>query len=467
MRLSLTKLAVTCAAAATAILVVVPPGAASAQTTGDWPTWLGNPGRSGYNSAETQITATTAPNLKLLWTDSSAGPVSTEPVVSGGVVYYGSWDGLESAVNASTGATIWSVNLGTTTKSTCAPPESGVASSATITTVTIGGTPTTVVLVAGGDANMYALNAATGAVIWSTPLGTPPNTYLWASPLYYNGNVYEGVSSFGDCPLIRGAVVEMNAATGAVENTLYTLPPGCLGASVWGAPAVDTATGDIYFGTGNAIPCAAGQGPLVQAMVKTDSNLNVLSSWQVPASQQIPDGDFGDSPTLFQTYISGVLHKMVGIDDKNGWYYAFDRSDITAGPLWEVKLGYGGGDPALGRGVLASSAYNGKDVFAAAGEGKVGTALCKGVAWELRPSNGGKIWKDCLSGAVIAPVTAVPGVEFIGAGNTFEALSTSNGAVLWSFPDTSTGSDFWGPASIANGVVYVGNQDGNLYAFQT
>jgi outer membrane protein assembly factor BamB len=461
------KLAVASAAAATVTLAIFAPAAASAQTSGDWPTWLNNPGRTGFDSAETQITTSNAPDLSVLWTNSNAGAVSTEPIVSGGVVYYGSWDGLERAVSAATGASIWSTNLGTTTKSTCAPPESGVASSSTITTVTIGGKSTAVDFVAGGDGFMYALNAATGAVIWRTMLGTPPSFFLWASPLYFNGNIYEGVASFGDCPLIRGAVVEMSAATGAIEHTLFTLPSGCIGASVWGAPAVDTATGDIYFGTGNAIPCSNGPVPLVQAMVQTDSSLNVLSSWPVPASQQIPDGDFGDSPTLFQSYIGGVLHKLVGIDDKNGFYYAFDRSDIAAGPLWEVKLGYGGGDPALGRGVIASSAYNGKDIFAATAEGKVGTALCKGIAWELRPSNGGKIWKDCLTGAVLAPVTAVPGVEFVGAGSTFEAINMSNGAILFSFPDTSAGSDFWSPASVANGIVYVGNQDGNVYAFHT
>jgi outer membrane protein assembly factor BamB len=467
MRLRFPQLALACAAAATVTLAVLPPATASAQTSADWTTWLNSGGRSGYDSTETQITTSTAPNLTPLWSDSNAGSVSTEPIVASGVVYYGSWDGLEHAVNATTGAPIWSTNLGSTTDSSCAPPESGVASSATITSVTIDGTPTNVDLVAGGDASLYALNAATGAVIWSTSLGTPPDTFLWSSPLYYNGNVYEGISSFGDCPLVRGGIVEMSAATGAIENTLYTIPSGCVGASVWGSPAVDTATGDIYFGTGNGV-CPNSPHPLVQAMVQTDSSLNVLSSWQVPASQQIADGDFGDSPTLFQTYISGVLHKMVGIDDKNGWYYAFDRSNITAGPLWEVKLGYGGGDPSLGgRGVIASSAYNGKNVLAASGVGKVGTTLCGGVAWALRPSNGGKIWKDCLPGAVLAPVTAVPGVEFVGAGNTFEAINASNGALLWSFPDTTAGSDFWSPASIDNGVVYVGNQDGNLYAFHT
>jgi outer membrane protein assembly factor BamB len=32
------------------------------------------------------------------------------------------------------------------------------------------------------------------------------------------------------------------------------------------------------------------------------------------------------------------------------------------------------------------------------------------------------------------------------------------------FQDTISGSNFWGPATISNGVVYIGSQDGTLYA---
>jgi len=68
---------------------------------------------------------------------------------------------------------------------------------------------------------------------------------------------------------------------------------------------------------------------------------------------------------------------------------------------------------------------------------------------------------------VLGAVTAAPGVAFVGAGNTVYAVSTSTGAISWSHQDTSSGSNFWGAAAISNGHVYIGNQDGNLYAFGT
>jgi hypothetical protein len=45
------------------------------------------------------------------------------------------------------------------------------------------------------------------------------------------------------------------------------------------------------------------------------------------------------------------------------------------------------------------------------------------------------------------------------------AASASTGATLFSYHDYTPGSQFWGTASIAGGVLYLGNQDGKLFAF--
>src|SRR5438067_1710546 len=73
------------------------PQRASAQGTssGDWPTYLHDNGRSGFNSAETIINPTSASNLKLKWSYQSTGcpnsppgsphTISTQPVVVNGL----------------------------------------------------------------------------------------------------------------------------------------------------------------------------------------------------------------------------------------------------------------------------------------------------------------------------------------------------------------------------------------------
>jgi outer membrane protein assembly factor BamB len=452
------------AAAVAVVLAGLPLSGADAKTSGNWSTYLNGQGRTGYNAAETVITPSTAPKLTKLWADTAGGSISAEPIQVNGVTYYGSWDGYESAVHAATGTALWSTDL--KTASDCSL-KVGVASTPTLATITVHGTATQALFVGGGDGIFYALNASTGAVIWQRQFGAPPGYFLWSSPLLYKGSIYEGISSFGDCPLIRGGIVRMNAATGAVQNTLYTVPAGCIGASVWGSPAVDSATGDIYFATGNGGSCTSTEA-LAIAVVQTDSSLKVLSSWQVPATQHGTDSDFGSTPTLFAAKISGVLHQMVGIQNKNGIYYTFNRTSLSSGPVWQKRIATGGDCPQCGTGAdISPSAYDGEHVFVAGETTTISGVSCKGSISSLKPGNGATVWADCLPSAVLGAVTAVPGVVFVGAGNTVYALDASTGAILWSYKDTTSGSDFWGAMTISNGVVYAGNQDGKLYAFDT
>ena len=209
------------AAGIVAALAGAPLSGAGAQTSGDWPTYLNNAARTGYNSAETVVTPATAPDLTQLWADTAGGAVSAEPIQVNGVVYYGSWDGHEHAVNAATGTQRWSAFLGQLNDTNCNPPTLGVASTATVGTITVNGTATQAVFVAGGNGNFYALNASTGAVIWNTPLGsaTQPDRFLWSSPLLYNGSIYEGIASCGDSRA-RGGIVQLNAVTGTIQHAL-------------------------------------------------------------------------------------------------------------------------------------------------------------------------------------------------------------------------------------------------------
>src|SRR5262249_2976990 len=317
------------AGAAALIATLAPAVPVSAAASGDWPTFLHSRDRTGFNAAERIITPSTVGGLHPAWTVNS-GAVSAEPVQAGGVVYYGSWDGNERAVSASTGKQLWSTFLGQTAKSICNPPSVGVASTATVGTMAVNGVATLAVFVGGGDHNFYALNAATGAVIWKRALGTTSSTFLWSSPVFYRGIIYEGVSSFGDCPLIRAKIVAIRATNGAIRNTLFTAPSGCTGASVWGSPTLDTSTGDIYFatGTGNAT-CTE---PLMDAIVQAGSDLSLLGHWQVPAGSRGPDSDFGSTPTLF----TAGGRRMVGLQNKNGIYYAFNRASISSGPVWQT-----------------------------------------------------------------------------------------------------------------------------------
>jgi polyvinyl alcohol dehydrogenase (cytochrome) len=457
------------AAGVIVVLVGLPLSGAGAQTSGDWSTYLNNGARTGYNGGEKIITPSTARKLTMLWVNNATSSISAEPIQVGGVVYYGSWDGYEHAVDAANGIPLWDAFLGSTVDTNCIPATLGVASTAMVATIKVHGTATRAVFVGGGNGNFYALNASNGRVIWKTPLDTQPDGFLWSSPMLYHGSIYEGIASCGDSH-VRGGIAQLNAATGAVQHTLYTAPSGCHGATVWGSPTVDTATGDLYFATGNAQPCKKRE-TLAVAVIRTNASLKLLSSWQVPA-KLLPndDSDFGSTPTLFTASIRGVVHQMVGVQNKNGIYFAFDRSAISRGPLWEDRVAGAAGNCPQCAGSAGSdispSAYDGHHLFIGSEQTRIGGVTCAGSIREVQPSTGGVVWADCLqTGAVLGAVTAVPGVAFVGAGNTVYAVATSTGQILWSYQDTNGSSDFWGASTISAGHVYVGNQDGELYAF--
>lgn len=454
-------------AAVTLVLSGLGLSGAGAQTSGDWPSYLDNAARTGFNGAETVITPSTAPHLTLKWTDHAGGPISAEPIQVNGVVYYGSWDGHERAVSAATGKQLWSsVSLGQSVNRGCNNPlRVGVANTATVATITVNGTATQAVFVGGGNGAFYALRASTGAVIWKTQLGAPPAHFLWSSPVLYNGSIYEGLSSLIDCPLVRGGIVRLNATTGKIQNELFTVPAGCTGGSVWGSPAVDTATGNVYFATGNPGRCSTTE-KLAIAVIKTDRFLGHVSSWQVPKRELVNDSDFGSTPTLFNAMISGVIRLMVGVQNKNGLYFAIRRNAIVSGPVWTKRMAVGGDMPRKGRSDISPSAYNGVYLFVGSEETQVGGVSCIGTIRKVRPASGNTVWATCLrSGPVLGAVTAVPGVAFVAAGNTVYALGSIAGNILWTFRDTSSASQFWGAAAVSNGQLYIGNMDGNLYAF--
>jgi polyvinyl alcohol dehydrogenase (cytochrome) len=79
----------------------------------DWPMYGHDITQSRSNPGETTITTTNVASLKQLWAFKTAAPVSSTPTVVNGVVYFGSWDHNFYAVNAATGALLWKVSLAT------------------------------------------------------------------------------------------------------------------------------------------------------------------------------------------------------------------------------------------------------------------------------------------------------------------------------------------------------------------
>jgi polyvinyl alcohol dehydrogenase (cytochrome) len=417
--------------------------------------------RSGFQPSDPAINASSAGTLAPKWIFRAGDSISSQAIASNGLVYWGSWDGLEHATNPATGTDVWSTYLGDETNSNCSPPHLGVASTATVATIKINGTREPVLFVGGGNGSYYALNADTGRIIWSVPFGAPAQGYFsWSSPALYNGSIYVGIASIGDCPLVPGKLVKLNATNGNQQAVFNTTPPGCPGAGIWTSPTIDESTGDIYVSTGTDGGGSCGQSePYAQAVLQLTRNLSLIAAWRPPQSEQIIDGDFGGTPTLFSARINGTNQRLVGAANKNGIYYAFNRTKLGTGPIWESQ------PIATSDDTIASSAWDGTSLYVAGHNTVIDGTPCEASIRAIDPSTGAFRWSDCVSGgAAEGAVTAIPGVALEGIGSVLYAVSAPTGQVLWQFQDTSF-HWFYSPAMVSNGALYVGNSDGNFYKF--
>jgi len=106
----------------------------------------------------------------------------------------------------------------------------------------------------------------------------------------------------------------------------------------------------------------------------------------------------------------------------------------------------------------------------------VGNVMFIGVGsdvWALDASTGMKIWSFPTGGTVNSSPDVVDGVVYVGSwdGNVY-ALNASNGEKLWNFTtysdtalkDSQNGGAIESSPAVVNGAVYVGSDDGNLYA---
>ena len=462
-------------------------GAAGAATNAalveDWPEYLHDMARTG-DTADNGLTAGNAPRLAMRsgWPVNLGNSIlSTQPVVVDGVVYEGSWDGDEYAFTLS-GALLWRTPLGTTNPhdATCGGTL-GVTSTPAVAQVTVGSdtSPSSVLFLGGGghdsagggSATVEALSASNGAVRWRVPVGPSPSTVVYSSPVVYTPvgaagpSVYVGVSSYGDCPLVQGRVLQLDARDGAVQHVFDTVPHGCVGGGVWGSPTIDTSDGSVYVATGNGLRCGS-PGAHDESVLKLSARtLRLISAWQVPPAQSSIDNDFGSTPTLFSGTVTpgGANRFLVGVGSKNGLFYVFNRSAIGAGPVAELRISVGGTRPQAGQGTISPAAWDGTRLYIGGGAPSAGSAD-KGVVRAWDPDDlAAPSWSRLLAGTVLGAVTACPGLVVFGEGSSIVVARATDGSVLRSL--TWGSGVFYGAPSISAGAIYEGDTAGNLFAY--
>ena len=231
--------------------------------------------------------------------------LDASPTVVAGRVYIGAQSGGFYALDESTGTVVWSRQLDTRPGVTCRAL--GITATAAVLPDPVTGTLTVYV---SGARFLYALDAATGAMVWQTRIGPPsasvPDAYYnWSSPTVTGGHpTRPGLRVRQPADPRRGGGTDAAHRPGAAH---LAFGAGRVGRrqrlvqrrGVGGRTGMWASTGNECDPTVDTCPAGNKTGHSL-SIVHLTASLKFLQAWQVPgAAGHGHDWDFGSSPTLF------------------------------------------------------------------------------------------------------------------------------------------------------------------------
>jgi outer membrane protein assembly factor BamB len=412
------------------------------------------------------ITSTNVSKLGVAWTvplkiptAHTDGAYATTPVIVNGVVYLQDLDSNVYAISLATGKVLWRHDYNS--------PNGGPDG------VTVAGG---VVYTANNHAAV-ALNAATGAQLWSRTLIGNDHEGIDMAPGYDHGTVY--VSTVPVNPLVatygaggEGVLWALNAQTGAPEwswdsvQDLWGNAGVNSGGGLWYPPSFD-AQGNIYLGIGNPAPIfGTASYPLGSSRpgpdLYTDSVVKLSPAGKLLWYYQLTPHDLYDWDLQNPPVLSTANGRPVVIDGgKAGILIELDAQ--TGKLLWQLPVGGHQGhqndglltehatpasrgllpahyclEPSTYGGIVTQLASNGSTTFAALND----------LAMPMTPA-----------GPTVSESTVFEDIE--KAAGELVAVNQETGTVAW---DTLLPSAPYGAATVTNGVVLTTTFHGDLYA---
>ena len=429
------------------------------------------------------------PRLKLKWAFGyeDANQAYAQPTIVGGRIFVGSAGRRVYSINAKSGCIYWSIHTDFAVR----------------TAITIGAHGDGWAVYFGDQhGNAYAVDAATGELLWKTRVDEHPSAQITGAPVLVGDKLFVPASSLeevagadakDECCKFRGSLSALDTATGKVIWKSYTIAEeprpvrknsqgvqlwGPSGAGIWSSPSVDLKNHMIYVTTGDnySDPPTDTSDAFMALNVETGklawaSQMNSGDAYnvdcEIPGPKRVncptakgPDFDFGSSPILVELS-SGRRALVAGA--KSGIVYAVDP-DHQGKLLWKTRLGHGG---TLG-GVQWGSAADTENVYVALSDvqrraappgSPNGRDSVFGVPYELDPNAGGGlfalkletgeiVWhtphpgchKPGCSPAQSQAVTSIPGVVFSGGvDGHLRAYSAEDGKIIW---DQDTERDY-------------------------
>jgi outer membrane protein assembly factor BamB len=369
------------------------PAAAQGAGGPEWPQFRFGPRGLGFNPQETLISPGNVASLERAWSTPIGETIFTSAAVSNGRVYVGTLGGRLLALDAQSGAILWS-----------RPPDALAGDTVWTSPAVANG----LVYFAANRpvAVVYALDAATGATVWSA---APLFSIIVSSPVVSDGTLY---LAFND-----HTILALDAATGATRWTADA------GSGMYASPAV--AGGRLFVTVHN------------RGLLALDAQTGV-EEWLAPLA-----GPQWSSPA------AGHGRVFVGSRDDER-VFAFDAR--TGAMSWSTPVGaWVHTSPALAGGVVYAGANDGRLHALDAATGQ--------VRWSRQVAP---------TGGIFGGATVAGGVVYAASGQgdgKVYALDAATGQPLFSSfvgDGDQSGDGEWVNASptVVGDTVYLGTYEG-------
>jgi glucose dehydrogenase len=509
------------------------------QSVSDWPSY-GQDYSSQRYSAATQINTKNVKDLAQAWIYKSGVVASfqTTPIVQNGVMYLSLPFNHVVALDAKTGKQLWRYEHDRRKdwKMCCGPANRGVA-------VSNGR-----VFIGTVDARLIALNVSTGAKEWDIDVvegaistegqdslsKDDPNSArkvtggtgigIAMAPVVYKGKVIVGITGVGyglhidnptaDAPL--GAVIGVagrfgrpgflaaydvnngkrvwqfdtipdqgwegkytettedgvtfnrDVAQEKADAAKYADSARFGGGSAWSTPAIDTVSDTLFFGTGNPSPqmndvSRPGDNLYTVSLVALDVNTGARK-WHY---QQVPHDlwgyDLASPPVLFNYNFNGKTIAAVGQASKTGWFYIHDRS---SGKLLKKSDAF-----VPQQNMFKKATFEGNVVY---------PGILGGANWS--PVSVDEANQRVFVAAIHAPIkytlhetpskNGAPAIRYAASEPTqdprwglLSSIDLSSGKITW---QTKTAQPLIGGVlATAGGLVFMGEGDGHFNAYNS
>ncbi len=452
--------------------------------------WLtyGGDYSSQRHSPLTQVTPENVNQLTAQWTfqTGTTGSFQTTPLVVDGVLYVTGYNNNAWAVDARSGRQIWRYRreLPEDWKGCCGAVNRGfgvLGDRLYMTTI---------------DAHLLALDMRTGGVLFDVELVDYKTGYsATVAPLVVKDKVIVGVAGaeYG----IRGFIDAYDAQTGKRAWRFYTVakpgepggqtwPRGDAylrgGGSIWVTGSYDPQQNLVFYGTGNPGPdyfsgAREGDNLYTASLVALNADTGQLAWHYQFTPHDVHDWDSTQVPVLADLTINGQLRKVLMFANRNGFFYTLDRVTgkvIIAKPFvettWAKEIG-SDGRPVMLPGHLPDE--DGEKTCPDLGGGtnffspafNPTTRLFFVTARETCATYYGyeqtfKQGEQYTGGATIRPRDQ----KNFGA---LRAIDPVTAQLKWEYRYTLGNTSSSGVLSTASGLVFAGDGEGNILAFDS